>query len=322
MKRSELSHAIGGISDRHIEEAAHYTAPRRRAPIVRTAVAALLALCLLVGIGALAPSGGTAVAAYVYGTDTPLTRAASVLETGTISDSGEMIGHPLQFYLTGEGIARVRFSCERQCLSFTDWTEQRASYANVRNFTIDYGTDAAEYYYLTVDWTPSETIRALTDQADMTLATLPEALRHDRIVLEISFADGSSATKAIDIALQESGAFAAAFDDYAIAPTDDFVRRADALPVSALLPAHEPEDAPAVDAPAVDAPDAEVLFAAARAYYAPTVFTVEALRVTSCDGADATLSARVSRGGVVQEPDRTVWLSFADGAWTVVNEGY
>lgn len=319
MTRSELSGAVGRISDRHIEEAAHYTAPRRRAPIIRTAVAALLALCLLAGIGALAPSGGTAVAAYVCGTDTPLTRAGSVLETGTIRDSGEMTGHPLRFYLMGEDIARVRFSCERQRLSFTDWTEQRASYANVQNFTVDYGADAAEYYYLTVDWTPTDTIRALTDHADTTLATLPEALRRDRIVLEITFADGSTATRAIDITLREDGAFSAAFDDYTIQPADDFVRRADALPVSSLLPAHEPE---AEDAPAVDTPDAEALFAAARAYYAPTVFAVEALRVTSCDGAEATLSARVSRGGVVQEPDRTVWLSYRDGAWTVVNEGY
>lgn len=319
MTRSELSSAVGRISDRHIEEAAHYTAPRRRAPIIRTAVAALLALCLLAGIGALAPSGGMAVAAYVCGTDTPLTRAGSVLETGTIRDSGEMTGHPLRFYLMGEDIARVRFSCERQRLSFTDWTEQRASYANVQNFTVDYGADAAEYYYLTVDWTPTDTIRALTDHADTTLATLPEALRRDRIVLEITFADGSTATRAIDITLREDGAFSAAFDDYTIQPADDFVRRADALPVSSLLPAHEPE---AEDAPAVDTPDAEALFAAARAYYAPTVFAVEALRVTSCDGAEATLSARVSRGGVVQEPDRTVWLSYRDGAWTVVNEGY
>lgn len=317
MKRTELSRAVGGISDRHIEEAASYTAPRRRAPVVRTAVAALLALCLLAGIGALAPSGGTAVAAYVYGTDAPLTRAASVLETGTISDSGEMTGHPLRFYLTGEDIARVRFSCERQRLSFTDWTEQRASYANVQNFTVDYGADAAEYYYLTVDWTPSETIRALTDQADTTLATLPEALRRDRIVLELTFADGSTATRVIDIALREDGAFTAAFDAYTIAPTDDFVRRADALPVSSLLPAPETEDAPEVSAP-----DAEALFAAARAYYVPTVFSVESLRVTSYSATDATLSARVSRGGVVQEPDRTVWLRYQDGAWTVVNEGY
>lgn len=320
MTRKEISEGVGNISDRYIREAADYAPAKKHRRVFRAAAAAALALCLLAGgLGIFPASGGTALAAYACGTDEELTGAGAVLSTGTIRDSGEMTGHPLRFYLMGEDIARVRFSCERQRLSFTDWTEQRASYANVQNFTVDYGADAAEYYYLTVDWTPTDTIRALTDHADTTLATLPEALRRDRIVLEITFADGSTATRAIDITLREDGAFSAAFDDYTIQPADDFVRRADALPVSSLLPAHEPE---AEDAPAVDTPDAEALFAAARAYYAPTVFAVEALRVTSCDGAEATLSARVSRGGVVQEPDRTVWLSYRDGAWTVVNEGY
>jgi len=40
-------------------------------------------------------------------------------------------------------------------------------------FTVTYGEDESEYYYLTIDWIPNTIIRELTDNAETTIATLP-----------------------------------------------------------------------------------------------------------------------------------------------------
>ena len=52
------------------------------------------------------------------------------MNSGTISDSGEMKGQPLMFYLSGKDIATVRFSCKNQQINFLDWTEKRDEYGN------------------------------------------------------------------------------------------------------------------------------------------------------------------------------------------------
>lgn len=230
MNCMEISNGIGGIDDRHIREAAEYR-PAKRGGFFgtkyrRAAVAAVLALCVLVGI--FAPDGGVVVSAYAYGGEEALTEAGSVMSTGTISDSGEMKGHPLMFYLVGERIERVRFSCKNQQICFMDWTETRDEFGNAQNFTVSYGADASEYYYLLIDWVPTATIRALTNHTETRIATLPETQREDIIVMEITFTDGTSATKAITISLQDDGTFFAAFGDYEISDADTFVHRADA----------------------------------------------------------------------------------------------
>ena len=85
------------------------------------------------------------------------------MNSGTISDSGRMKGSPLQFYLAGKDIATVRFSCKNHQINFMDWTEKREDYGNAQNFTVAYGEDESEYYYLTINWVPNATIRELTD---------------------------------------------------------------------------------------------------------------------------------------------------------------
>lgn len=40
------------------------------------------------------------------------------MNSGIISDSGEMKGQPLMFYLSGKDIATVRFSCKNQQINF------------------------------------------------------------------------------------------------------------------------------------------------------------------------------------------------------------
>ncbi len=232
MTRKDISEGVGNISTRHIHEAETYIAPTKKSRfssrMFGKAIAAVLALCLIVGgIGIFAPFGGMAVTAYAHGTDAEITESGVILNTGTINDNGSMTGHPLMFYLAGKDIASVRFSCKNQQISFTDWTEQRGEYGLAQNFTVAYGADASEYYYLVIDWVPNATIRELTDNADSKISTLPEELRNDMIVLEITFENGKTATKAITISLMDDGNFFAAFDDYMISEDDAFVLRPD-----------------------------------------------------------------------------------------------
>ena len=236
MKRERISDAVGGIDARHIQEAADYVPEKKKAPFSkilsgRSMIAAILVLCLFVCGSTLFFSDSMAVSAYAYGIDEEIPASGAVIRTGSISDRGEMKGKPLMFYLSGENIAAVRFSCKNQQICFTDWTEKRDEFGLARNFTVPYGEDKEEYYYLVIDWVPNDTIRALTDQADTTVAALPPELREDVIVLEITFANGKSITKALTISLLDDGAFFALFDDYTITEQDSFVARPDSAAI-------------------------------------------------------------------------------------------
>ena len=233
MTRKDISDGVGNISSRHIQEAADYdiienTARFFRLPFARAMIAAVLMLCLFAGgLRLFAPFGGMAVNAYAYGSDEEITQSGAILRTGTISDSGEMTGHPLMFYLTGKNISTVRFSCKNQQLYFMDWTEKRDEFGLAQNFTVSYGADANEYYYLLIDWIPNATIRELTDKAGSSISTLSKELREDIIVMEITFSNGKKQTKAITISLLDDGTFFAAFNDYEIMSEDHFIGRPD-----------------------------------------------------------------------------------------------
>ena len=233
MTRKDISDGVGNISSRHIQEAADYEAGEKKAPVfkipfARAMIAAVLALCVFAGgIRFFSPLGGMVVNAYAYGTDEEITQTGAVIRTGTISDSGEMTGHPLMFYLTGKNIATVRFSCKNQQIDFMDWTEKRDEFGLAQNFTVSYGEDASEYYYLLIDWVPNATIRELTDHPDSTISTLPRELREDVIVMEITFSNGKKQTKAITVSLLDDGTFFAAYDDYKITAEDSLIDRPD-----------------------------------------------------------------------------------------------
>ena len=222
MTRKDISDGVGNISARHIQEAANFKAAEKkvsffRKPFGRYMAAAVLALCILAGgIGVFSPFDGMVVTAYAHGTDEEITQAGAVITTGTIRDSGEMTGHPLMFYLSGKDISTVRFSCKNQQISFMDWTEKRDDIGLAQSFTVSYGEDESEYYYLLIDWVPNATIRALTDNAESTIADLPQELREDVIVMEITFGSGKTLTKAITVSLLDDGTFFAAFNDYEI----------------------------------------------------------------------------------------------------------
>lgn len=430
MRREYISDAIGNISTRHIREAENYEPAQKKSsffkrPFGRTMVAAVLALCLFAGgIGVFSSSGGMAVTAYAYGTEEEITAAGAIMSTGTISDSGEMTGHPLMFFLAGEDIETVRFSCKNQQINFMDWTEKRDEFGNGQNFTVTYGEDENEYYFLLIDWVPNETIRMLKENEYSTIAALPAELREDVIVMEITFANGKTATRAITVTLRDDGTFFAAFDDYKITEADSFVQRTDskAIPRDILYSQAElsvmfrdkdgdevlpmalwynfagihdihvqwtgatPQSVRVYYTPSgtetleqmelleikapldgdheavIVLPDSDVrdfyghlqidldygdkkissdtynVFydeaaqqehemimqaeQAARTYYEGNVFEVISMDLVDYTENGSVFSVCVSKGGVVQEPNRTIWLELNDGKWEVTNEGY
>lgn len=147
MNSKKFSEAMSELDNKYIDEAIHYKKKRDKKPlgIKLGAIAACVAIVIAIS-GILAPfSGGMIVSAYAYGTDEEITTAGVVMNSGTISDTGEMKGHPLMFYLSGKDIVSVRFSCKNQQINFVDWTEKRDEYGNAQNFTVSYGEDESEY---------------------------------------------------------------------------------------------------------------------------------------------------------------------------------
>lgn len=406
MNSKKFSEAMSELDSKYVDEALSYKKKARKPVWVRLSVlAACLAIVIAIG-GILAPSSGSMiVSAYAYGTDEEITTAGAVMNSGTISDSGRMKGQPLMFYLSGKDIATVRFSCKNHQINFMDWTEKRDEYGNAQNFTVAYGEDESEYYYLTISWVPNATIRELTDNKDSKIATLPEEMRNDIIVMEITFENGKTATKAITISLLDDGTFFASFGDYQISEEDTFINRPDNEAIGAA-PAMEDDYKDAdlneteqlvipnsitftgtiVDnvieslVPVIlvdveensvisydkvlfelteeqkeweskigtrvqivcsdffgesippignlisiaEIPNDEVKIAdeAARAYYENTVLEVISLELKSQTENEIIFSVCVSKGGVIQEPDRTIFLQLNNGTWEVVNEGY
>ncbi|MCI8798781.1 MAG: hypothetical protein HFH88_03065 [Lachnospiraceae bacterium] len=228
MNSKKFSEAMSELDSKYVDEAVNYKKKTRKPVWIKLGVlAACLAIVIAIG-GLLSPiSNGMIVSAYAYGTDEEITTAGAIMSSGTISDSGEMKGQPLMFYLSGKDIATVRFSCKNQQINFLDWTEKRDEYGNAQNFTVAYGEDESEYYYLTISWVPNAIIRELTDNEDSTIAVLPEEIRKDNIVMEITFENGKTTTKAITISLLDDGTFFASFGDYQISEEDAFVNRPD-----------------------------------------------------------------------------------------------
>lgn len=370
MNSRKFSDAMSELDNKYVNEALNYNRPGKVQKPGRTKWYAMAAcLAIIVAIGGLLThfSSGMSVRVYAHGTDEEITGAGAVISTGTISDTGEMKGHPLMFYLSGENIETVRFSCKNQQINFTDWTEKRDEYGNAQNFTVTYGEDEKEYYYLTIDWVPAMTIRELTENAEATISTLPEELREDIIVMEITFANGKTATKVVTVSLLEDGTFSASFDNYRISQADDFIKRTDsaAIPRDILYTqtdspnsgettgSGEPlrggsttnmpqagndisDNAETAQPAAYDTDDPNIsnrvnmgeehsLDMAGKAvqdYYADTVFEVVSMDVIEQTPEEISFSVCVSKGGVVQQPNRTIFLQLVDGSWEVVNEGY
>ena len=197
-----------------------------------SAMAACLCLIIFSFVMSIySPFGGMVITAYACGTDKEITSTGATFTTGTINDNGDLTGHPLMFHLAGENIDTVRFSCKNGQINFIDLTEQRAEYGFAQNFTVYYGEDECDYSSLLIDWIPNNIIAELKDK-NIAICDLPEDIRNDKIVMEITFANGKSVTKAITIYLEADGTFYAALDEYTILRSDNFVNRADSSPIS------------------------------------------------------------------------------------------
>lgn len=234
MQVKQFSDAMGEVNERYVTEALTYRKACRPAWVRWSAAAACLALAaVLLAAGMLAPLTGMTVTAYAAGTDAEIPSAGAAFAAGTIHEDGTPGGYPLMFYLKGSGIETVRFSCKNGQIRFTDLTGRRAAYDFAQNFTVPYGAaagDEADYPSLLIEWLPRPMMEALAD-ADTGIADLAADLRRDIIVLEIAFANGRTATRAVTIDLQDDGSFRAAFRAYRIRKSDVFVGRADSQPM-------------------------------------------------------------------------------------------
>ena len=371
MRKDVISKAVGEIEECYVREAAEFygmdgaekgdagkgiktgsfrqgrsrTGHKRMYHIPKMAAAAIA--CLLVGIGAasalfvagrlpffdavarhLALEKHT-VKAYAYGSGKELTEVGAIMDSGSINDERVQKGHPLMFYLSGEEIHSVRFSCQRQQLSFVDWTEQREEYGLVQNFTVPYGENEEEYSYLVIYWEPNGILEALEEKK--AIAALPEELREDRIVMEVTLDGGSKVTKTIQISLLDDGNFFAVFDDYTIREEDAFVRRPDDKSLRELSEEklaeleegkQESEGQWESEGQRARWQKIEAAKEAALAYYEETVFEIVSLEVKSQEEGKVVFSVRAKKGGILQEPDRGITVELRDGSWEVTGEGY
>lgn len=358
MKRADISKVVGGISTRHIQEAAYDLADIKvenckKKTRYKAVAAAVLVFCFLAaGLRIYVVSQDAGIKAYAYGTDDEITKAGAVLQTGTISNDGEMKGCPLMFYLTGKGIESVRFSCKNQQLQFRDWTQKRDEFGLSQNFTVPYGEQEDDYGYLTIDWEPNDTIEALMENEQGTIQDLPQALREDLIVLQVTFINKKTAVKAISISLLNDGTFFAKLTDYQISDADTFVNRTDALSLRELSQIKQAEiekeesEKSAQDKKKEKKTQADSIVSAAmeaaKAYYAETVIEVVSMDVINIEipsnetpsnetlttkkpdqkKAKITFSVCASIDGIIQEPNRTITLKQKQGMWEVVKEGY
>lgn len=331
MKREDISKAIDGIDVQYIQEAANYTTKKGRKikllsnRFIIAAIAAVIILCIIAGgTSIFLQFNSVLVEAYTYGTDDKIESSGIILNTGTINDSGEMEGMPLIFYLSGSDIKSVRFSCKNQKIRFTDWTEKRDGFGTAQNFTVPYGSDESEYYYLTVEWEPDDIIQELTDNSNSKISTLPDELKEDIIVLEISFEDGKELTKAVYISLLDNGKFFAKFDNYNISGSDTFVKRTDAITLRELSKIKEAqikeEQKENKKKPGSKAVKKAVN--AAKEYYSGSVFKVISMEIYSKTKNKIIFSVCVSKDGIIQDPDRRITLKLKNGIWKVTGEGY
>ena len=233
MRSIDLYTAIRAVDDDILERSETAACKRKKKSgwLKWWAMAACFGLAVaVVAMSVFSPFGGMVVTAYAYRTNQEITATGATFTTGTLNNNGELTGHPLMFHLAGESIDTVRFSCKNGKINFIDLTEQRNEYGFAQNFTVSYGEYKSDYSSLLIDWVPDNIIEVL--RADnITIADLPEDMRHDMIVMEITFANGNSITKAIVISLETDGTINAAFDDYTVLSSDDFVNRVDSASI-------------------------------------------------------------------------------------------
>ena len=196
------------------------------------AVIAVASLFLMIGMTTfMHKNRGISVTVYAYETNKEITNGEAILISGQIGNDGQMRGHPLQFYVLGDDIKSIRFSCRNEWISFVDWTEQRGDYGLSKNFTVTYGEKEEDYYYLVIDWIPQNIIRKLTDNKNIKISDMSQEEKEDIIVMEITHLNGITETAAIRIRLDDNGEFKASVSEYQITEEDRFIFQPDSQPI-------------------------------------------------------------------------------------------
>lgn len=231
-RADKLSNAIGNIDDKFILEAFRYHPQQVIRRSIRVAVIAVASLFLMIGMTTfMHKNRGISVTVYAYETNKEITNGEAILISGQIGNDGQMRGHPLQFYVLGDDIKSIRFSCRNEWISFVDWTEQRGDYGLSKNFTVTYGEKEEDYYYLVIDWIPQNIIRKLTDNKNIKISDMSQEEKEDIIVMEITHLNGRTETAAIRIRLDNNGEFKASVSEYQITEEDRFIFQPDSQPI-------------------------------------------------------------------------------------------
>lgn len=231
-RADKLSNAIGNIDDKFILEAFRYHPQQVIRRGIRVAVIAVASLFLMIGMTTfMHKNRGISVTVYAYETNKEITNGEAILISGQIGNDGQMRGHPLQFYVLGDDIKSIRFSCRNEWISFVDWTEQRGDYGLSKNFTVTYGEKEEDYYYLVIDWIPQNIIRKLTDNKNIKISDMSQEEKEDIIVMEITHLNGRTETAAIRIRLDDNGEFKASVSEYQITEEDRFIFQPDSQPI-------------------------------------------------------------------------------------------
>lgn len=229
--QEKLFKEIDKIDDRFLMEACEYKRSRKTRNLkILVAAAACICACVILSrnVGNVGnPSGGNPVSVIAYAGDEKIRWQRPTILQGTIDDDGDMHGAPLRFYISGNSIESIRFSCKNEELSFMNWNENaKDNYGYGKNFTVDY-SEEKNYRYLTIDWEPDRIIRKLTDHEDIDIRDLSQEEREDIIVLQVTYKNGEKETQAISIHLSDSGNFEARSQKYRITAKDTFVQRKD-----------------------------------------------------------------------------------------------
>ncbi len=221
---NKMANAIGNMDDRYLLEALEYCPRWKLYKDIRFFGVIAAGICLVIGWALWGQkSTNHTITVYAYESDKQLTNEKPVLMNGRIDDSGEMQGHPLQFYILGDEIESIRFSCKNEWISFVDWTEQRGDYGFSKNFTVLYGEQEDDYYYLVVYWTPKNIIRKLTDNEHIKISDLKQEEKEDVIVMEVKYLNGRIENAAIWIKLEDDGEFKASAEPYQVTEKDRFL---------------------------------------------------------------------------------------------------
>jgi hypothetical protein len=348
MKRETLSQAIGEIDTKYISEAMIYAKSSRnlniyKNPLNKYLIAAVFCVFIIIGFGIFHTFSVKTVTAYAYRTNKELSSVGTILSTGKVNADGSMTGTPLSFYIQGNNITSIRYSVKNQWIDFVDWTEKRDEFGIAKNFTVPYGSDESEYYYLVVNWEPNELWQALNDK-NFVIEDLPQDLREDTIVLEISFNNKKTETKAVKIELQDNGTFIASFDNYTITEQDKFVNRPDSNSIDRSILYAQGTDTELQNTEketkhfqaALTVEELEAAKAVAFDYYKNTMWKIEEIRVTEDTNRlyeNETIEAEYDIGNIIifdviavqnnEIENRSISVARTDNNnWTVINEGF